>query len=252
MCSLKHPSPSGGTQGTVGPSLGGDGVSELAGPPGDLGPASALRREGRACSEPTGLRARPGSGDSSSSPSPPCQPGNCASPLRARAPPVPSGRIRIPGRRGGDGGLRGPGRSPGSCGSGGTSLRRPAGSALPGRCSARLRDEPGECGTPAPPVQRALMGDLAAAVASVRRGCVTLGGPAPSLGRSAENRRGWRKPLCIPGRSTGLGAGCTLRRRRGLAQLPDQPHNQVQPEAQPLFCDLEQALTGSAPQCPHL
>lgn len=117
----------------------------------------------------------------------------------ARPRPPPPGRIRIPGRRGGDGGRGGRGGGTGiGCGSGGASLRRPArlqpsrGDAPRGRGMSQV-----SAGTPppAPPARHSgKQAQWRQPRASVSRGCVTLGSPAPSLGRSPEDGQGWRRP----------------------------------------------------------
>nr|CAI9695331.1 unnamed protein product [Rangifer tarandus platyrhynchus] len=153
----------------------------------------------------------------------PSQPRNSASPLRARSPAHPL-RIRIPGRRGGDGGRGGRGGGTGiCCGSGGASLRRPAPAPVqPGRCSPRPRDEPGERGDPPTPPATPARHTVKQTQrrqprASVSRGCVTLGSPAPSLGLSPEDGQGWRQPFRVPAHRHQSGAR-EAPWRRGLAQ----------------------------------
>lgn len=94
------------------------------------------------------------------------------------------------GRAGAEASAAGPDR----CGSGGACLRRP-GPARPRRGDAPRgrRMSQVSAGTPSTPCLAHIYGDLAAA-ASVPRGCVTLGGPAPSLGQSPEASRGRQKP----------------------------------------------------------
>lgn len=148
--------------------------------------------------------------------------GNCAAPLRARAPPAPSGRIRIPGRRGerlrgGGGGGTGPtdrgARAAPLCG--GPARLRPR----RGRCSPKPRDEPGERGDPSTPCPARADGDRAAAAAASLRGCVTLAAPHPlwaEPGRT-DPAAGGHSEFRPRGRGTGLGAG-EAPGRRGLAR----------------------------------
>lgn len=145
-------------EGTRGTSLYGDGTSEPVGSPGGPGLPSAPGRDCQFFKSQTGFLARPPSGDSSSSPSPPCQAENCAAPLRARGPtrPLRAGSEFQGGgaeTAGAAAAAAGPGsavaRAAPPCG-GPARIRPP-----PGRCSPRPRDEPGERGgPPAPPALR--------------------------------------------------------------------------------------------------
>lgn len=240
----------------MGTSLDEDGTFRVVGSSGGSGPTSACRRRTRPSATHKVPGPAPKSGDSSSSPSTPSRDGNCTAPLRARPHPPPPGRIRIPGRRGGD--------AHSGCSGGTGSLwlgrRCPAQLrplALPGRCSPRPRDEPGEREEPQQPLPRgcALMGNrVAAAAASVPPGCVTLGSPAPSLGPSPEGQASRRRPFRVPAR-TSLGAG-EAPRRRGLATGSGcliTAWDQLGPGSTTYrVCDLDGVPTLSSSQFPYL
>ena len=89
----------------------------------------------------------------------------------------------------------------------------------PGRCSPRPRDEPGERGDPpATPARHTVkQTQRRQPRASVSRGCVTLGSPAPSLGGSPADGQGCRQPFRVPAHRHQSGAR-EAPWRRGLAQ----------------------------------
>lgn len=253
-------------EGTGGTSPYGDGTSGPIGSPGRPGLASAPGQECQGFSSQTGFLARPPSGDSSSSPSPPSQAENCAAPLRARGPtrPLRAGSEFQGGgaeTAGAAAAAAGPGsavaRAAPPCG--GPARIRP----LPGRCSPWPRDEPGERGgPPAPPALRVSTDgepgsdDLCSpGLCDLGRPCTLSGPKSGRTGRaggghpeSRQHTLAWVLGRLLGGGAWPRPADCLI--THGISNRAPAPWAQVPPTI--ALCDLDGVLTFSAPQFSYL